>query len=270
MSKGSKRRLVLSRIGLVVGIALVLYPLLTDVIASYRANQQITHMESALPEDAETSAQIAQAELYNRSLVGPVDAEPLPYEEQLTGQAPYMGWLEIPKIDVSLPVYHGTSEETLANGVGHVKGTSLPVGGVPSNCALSAHSGLQTARMFDDVRRLEVGDKLAIHVLGRHYAYRVESSEVVEPSDVSHLYVYDDGSDMLTLVTCTPLGINSHRLLVHCSRCEYDPADFATVPISAYANSRTVPPILVGLVLMSPSVMALVFGRRRKRDGGED
>lgn len=267
----SKLRRAASAIGLIVGAALMLYPLLTDVWAAHVASQAITSMESAVDLDDEVRLeQLAQAQAYNRSISGIEHAEGIwPYMEQLTWQTPYIGWVEIPKINVNLPAYHTASEEVLAEGIGHIEGTSLPVGGESSNCCLSAHSGLQTARMFDDVRKLEPGDKMCVHTLAEPYAYEVRDIEVVEPDDTSHLHIYEDGTDMLTLVTCTPLGVNSHRLLVHCVRAAYDPADFEKVPVEAYVNDRTAPPFLVGAAILIVSLAPVGFITSRRRHGKE-
>lgn len=250
--------------------------MVTDMWFAYQASQSISVMESddSRLDDPDRIEQLVQARAMNAMLAGVEASMPYedirPYREQLKWQTPYMGWLEIPKIAVSMPLYHGVDEEVLAEGAGHVENTSLPVGGVPSNCAISAHSGLRTARMFDDVRRLKAGDKICVHTLAEPYAYEVRDTEVVLPEEVEGLHIYEDGTDMLTLVTCTPLGINDHRLLVHCVRVAYDPADFETVPAEAYLNSRTVPPLAVGLAVFLVSVASLVLtarARKRKRKG---
>lgn len=278
MTRARYKRRLASIVGLVLGILLVAYPIVTDMAAAWRASQAISEMSSEAYrlDDPERLAQLEQATSFNANvagLEGSIEAsEILPYEQQLTWQTPYIGWLEIPKIDVSLPIYHDADDDSLANGAGHVRGTSLPVGGAPSNCVISAHSGLQTARMFDDLRRLDVGDKVSITVLSEPRAYEVVGTEVVLPEDTEHLAVYDDGRDLLTLVTCTPIGVNDHRLLVTCERCDYDPKDFEAVPASAYLNLRTVPVMLVGAMLCIPWVAGIAASRiaRRglEREGG--
>ena len=269
-----KRRLPF--VTFIIGLALMLYPILTDMWATYAAEQAISTMtaKAELEYDADREEQQVQADAYNALIAEREPSIPRKdvweYERQLTWQTPYMGWLEIPSINVSIPVYHGTGDEVLANGAGHVKGSALPVGGENTNCSVSAHSGLQTARMFDDVRRLKPGDKACLHVLGVPYAYEVVDSEVVEPHQVEHLSAYsEEVSDMLTLVTCTPFGINSHRLLVHCKRIPYNPSDFETVPVTAYLNTRTVPLLLAGLAVVAFSMItglgARLMWKARKR-----
>lgn len=133
-----------------------------------------------------------------------------------------MGYVEIPAINVYLPVAHGTDAKTLENYVGHVIGSSLPVGGRGSHTVLSGHSGLAGQVMFNDLAQLKKGETVYLHVLGKVLAYKVDSSSTVLPSDVSLLSIEPD-KDELTLITCTPVGVNTHRLLVHCSRTEYIP-----------------------------------------------
>lgn len=274
---GRIRRRVLQVLGFALGVALLVYPLLTDILYTYEASNAITTLKSeasSAEDDPRRRVQLVQAQAYNAVLAGRDPgmerAGILPYEKQLDWQVPYIGWLEIPVINVSLPVYHGTDEETLSGGAGHVEGTSLPVGGDPSNCCISAHSGLQTARMFDDLRRLQVGDKVCVHTLGDPYAYEVCGVETVLPEETDHLGIYsEDVADMLTLVTCTPIGVNDHRLLVHCKRIAYDPADFEQIPATAYLNTRTVPPLVAGIVLLAVSSASVYAGsrlRRRRRE----
>lgn len=247
-------------VGVMFGSVLVLLPLLTDVWFAWEANRVIKTMTSRVDEQTarEVAEQVKQAHAYNdlvaRRKPGIPPEEVWPYERQLRGRGEHMGWLEIPKIDVRLPVSHGTSERALSNGAGHVRSTALPVGalaGRPCHCVISAHSGLRTARMFDDLRRLVPGDKVCVHVLGGALAYEVIECEVVLPERVDRLELYStDVADMLTLVTCTPLGINDHRLLVHCKRVPYCANDFDDVPTSAFVNGRTVPPIVVGAMVV--------------------
>ena len=168
-----------------------------------------------------------QAQAYNAVLAGQTPAiDPntiLPYERQLTfDRDPMMSWIEIPSIDVSMPIYHGTSDSALMAGVGHLEGTSLPVGGASTHCVLTAHSGMKNLSMFDDIRDLRPGDIVLLHTLGKTLAYKMVSSEVVWPDNMKSLGI-EQGADKVTLVTCTPYGINDHRLLVHCVRTKYDP-----------------------------------------------
>lgn len=266
-----KWKTVLPYVTLVLGIFLMALPVFTDMSATWQAEQVISTMESkpTWDKDPERLEQKEQAEAYNTALAFGKPkikwSKIWKYEKQLTWQTPYIGWIEIPSVNISLPIYHGTSDEVLAAGAGHVKGTSLPVGGEPSNCCVSAHSGMQTARMFDDIRLLHAGDKICVHALSEPYAYEVVSSETVLPEEKEHLSIYSKKyKDMLTLITCTPIGINDHRILVHCKRIPYDPADFETVPASAYLNTRTIPLLVAGLALIAFAALVLLLERRRR------
>ena len=130
-----------------------------------------------------------------------------------------MGQLVIPSIGVNLPIYHGVSDDQLLCGVGHLPTTSLPIGGPSTHCVLAGHTGLPSAKILGDIDQLKEGDWFIIRVLGEDHAYRVTSTEVVLPTETQSL-VTQDGRDLVTLVTCTPYGVNTHRLLVHAERCE--------------------------------------------------
>lgn len=135
-----------------------------------------------------------------------------------------MGYIKIPRIGVNLPIYHGTDQEHMLKGVGHLVGTSLPIGGVDSHAVLSAHSGLSSADLFTNLVDLEKGDLFYIYVLDEVLAYEVNNIKVVKPTETDDLRI-TKGEDYVTLVTCTPFGINSHRLLVRGHRVEYNPDD---------------------------------------------
>lgn len=147
------------------------------------------------------------------STEGSSGASSLAYDELLNGTDGLMARIKIPSIGVDLPVYHGTSDETLAKGVGHLEGTSLPVGGVNTHATLTGHRGLATSTLFDNLNKLDTGDRFTIEVAGDVLTYEVFEAQVVEPSDTKTL-VMRPGEDLVTLVTCTPLGINTHRILV--------------------------------------------------------
>lgn len=262
-------RRLLPVLGIVVGLALVAYPVLTDMWFARDTDEAIEAMRVMASEGEDVRELFLQAHAYDAVLASEVPEIPYdeiwPYERQLAAGSPYMSWVEIPDIAVRLPVYHGTSDSVLAQGAGHVENTSLPVGSLVGNCVVSAHSGFRTARMFDDVSRLHAGSKVCLHTLGETFAYEFVSSEVVLPEEVDHLGIYDMGHpDMLTLVTCTPYGVNDHRLLVHMSRCEYVPEDFETSPMSSYFNVRTVPLLIAGALVTASAVLAMARARMRE------
>ena len=144
---------------------------------------------------------------------GSSDSSAADYESQLAGSGGVMGTVRVPKISVELPIYHGTSDAALASGAGHLYGTSLPVGGPSTHAVITGHRGLATAQMFTRLNGIEIGDYLYITVLDRTLAYKVDSIDVIDPTDSSRLRIVP-GQDRLTLMTCTPYGVNTHRLLV--------------------------------------------------------
>ena len=194
----------------------------SDVETTYTAAIEDT-------DDAVLTAQREAAEQYNAMLSGAAtiteggaSAPPLPYAEQLTVGGGVICYIDIQKINVYLPVQHGTGAETLEKSVGHVVGTSLPVGGSSTHAVLSAHSGMASSKLFSDIDQLAVGDTFYIHVLGEVLAYKVDAINTVLPTD-THLLQIEDGKDYVTLVTCTPFGVNTHRLLVRGHRIPYTP-----------------------------------------------
>lgn len=215
-----------------VGLSLLLYPLISSKWNQYRSNSLIHDYTSSVAEVSaeDYSAWFEAAERYNASLDGKSipDAFALVSEEE---NAEYfaqlafrtdgiMAYIRIPKINVDLPIYHGTSVEVLEKGVGHLIGSSLPIGGEGNHAVLSAHRGLPSATLFTDLDQLAEGDHFYIHVLDRTLAYEVDQILIVEPSELESL-ARTPGEDYVTLVTCTPYGVNSHRMLVRGHRVEY-------------------------------------------------
>lgn len=215
---------------LLAGALLLLYPSIASWVSQYYQSQLIvdvtdTQQQAKAPELHE---ELARAHEYNSLLVGGALIEantnkPTGVSSEVSGfeydtmlnatPAGVMGRLRIPAIDVDLPIYHGTDDLTLTKGVGHLEGTSLPVGGESQRSVLTAHRGLPEATLFNDLDQIEVGDEFTIEVFGEVLTYRVRESRVIEPQDTDTLRV-SAGEDLVTLVTCTPLGINTHRILV--------------------------------------------------------
>ena len=214
----------------VIALGLLLYPLLGELLNERYHSDVETVYTNAIEDadDAKLAEQRRAAEAYNALLrgemsvsTGGASAPPMLYAGQLTvGGA--MCTIDIPKIGVYLPVRHGTGAETLERTVGHVVGTSLPVGGAGTHAVLSAHSGMASVKLFTDIDQLVKGDVFYIHVLGDTLAYKVDSINTVLPADTSLLQI-EDGKDLVTLVTCTPFAINTHRLLVRGHRVPYTP-----------------------------------------------
>ena len=214
----------------VAALGLMLYPLVGELL-SERYHSDIETVYTATIEDidkTELTVQREAAQQYNAMLSGAAtiteggaSAPPLAYAQQLTVGG-VMAYVDIPKINVYLPVQHGTDADTLERAVGHVVGTSLPVGGSSTHAVLSAHSGMASSKLFSDIDQLAEGDTFYIHVLGEVLAYKVDAIHTVLPTDTSLLQI-EDGKDYVTLVTCTPFGVNTHRLLVRGQRVPYVP-----------------------------------------------
>ena len=223
-----KRWLLAAACG-IAALGLMLYPLVGELL-SEKYHSDIETVYTAAIEDAdktELTAQRQAAEQYNAMLSGTTiteggaSAPPLAYAQQLTVGG-VMAYVDISKINVYLPVQHGTDADTLEKSVGHVVGTSLPVGGESTHAVLSAHSGLASSKLFSDIDQLAADDMFYIHVLDEVLAYKVDAIHTVLPTD-THLLQTEDGKDYVTLVTCTPFGVNTHRLLVRGHRVPYVP-----------------------------------------------
>lgn len=167
---------------------------------------------------------LAEAEQYNQMLAAGESIKDLDYDSILATGAGPIGSILIPSIDTELPIYHGTSDATLALGVGHLEHSSFPIGGASTHAVLSAHHGVPEAKMFDRLDELVPGDRFTISVFGRTTAYQVTGSQVVLPENIEPLAI-QPGKDLVTLITCTPLGVNTHRLLVTAERAELDAAE---------------------------------------------
>jgi sortase A len=165
-----------------------------------------------------------------------------------------MAYIEIPRINVVLPVYHGTNEDVLQTAVGHLEGTSLPVGGAGTHCVLSGHRGLPSARLFTDLDKLTSGDTFVLNVLDEVLTYEVDQIRIVLPSDLSEL-VIEDGKDYCTLVTCTPYGINTHRLLVRGKRIE----SRSTLNVRVTADAMLVDRVIVAIAFGVPMLLIIIL-----------
>lgn len=273
MKKGNLSTVILILVFL-VGLSLLLYPTVSDywnslhqsrVIAEYAG--QVVNLDNdayrKLWEDARS---------YNQTLPGKPDRYELNDEEQaeyesllnVSGSG-IIGYIEIAKINCSLPIYHGTGEAVLQIAVGHVAGSSLPVGGESTHCVLSGHRGLPSAKLFTDLDQLTEGDTFLLRILDETLTYEVDQILIVEPREISALEI-EEGRDYCTLVTCTPYGINSHRLLVRGHRVE-NQKEARAVRITADAvqiEPMLVAPLVAAPMLLLLLVMLLVTTRRKK------
>ena len=269
-----KRWLLAAACG-IAALGLMLYPLVGEFLNEKYHSDIETVYTAAIEntDDTELTAQRQAAEQYNAMLSGQAaiteggaEAPPLAYAEQLTVGC-VMAYVDIPKINVCLPVQHGTDADTLERAVGHVVGTSLPVGGSSTHAVLSAHSGMASSKLFSDIDQLAVGDTFYIHVLGDTLAYKVDTINTVLPTDTSLLQI-EDGKDYVTLVTCTPFGVNTHRLLVRGHRVPYLPEQEAASVAEKPTASSWTQHYLTGLAIGLGAV-AVVGGAyflvRRKR-----
>ena len=248
-----KRWLLAATFG-VVALGLMLYPLVGEILSEKYHSDIETAYTAAIEDtdDVELTAQREAAEQYNAMLSGTAtiteggaSAPPLAYVQQLTVGG-VMAYVDIPKINVYLPVQHGTDADTLERAVGHVVGTSLPVGGSSTHAVLSAHSGMASSKLFSDIDQLAAGDVFYIHVLGEVLAYKVDAIHTVLPTDTSLLQI-EDGKDLVTLVTCTPFGVNTHRLLVRGHRIPYTPEQATAAAVEKPVTSSWTQHYLTGL-----------------------
>lgn len=293
LSRKVQNRLIIAGavVALLLGIALLAYPFVSNALLDSAQGKVLHTQQDAVANSSEEDLSAARefALQYNRDLVGsrtvvtdPFDETALrptdgSYDEALNiaGDG-VMGTLYIPRIHVEEPIYHTVDNDVLQKGVGHLEETSLPIGGPSSHCVLSGHTGLPSGKIFDDLDRLEVGDYFIIQVLGEDHAYRIYDIETVLPDETQSLVIQPD-RDLCTLVTCTPYGVNTHRLLVHGERCDV-PAEWLdrdadeTFP-SGYSQpmDRTiVPSALLGLLLAAIliGVTTAVLRYRAKRGQG--
>lgn len=224
-----KIRVIFCVIIFITGLGIASYPFISNMVAQRHASQVVKDYETNVEEmDEEKIDAIKEAaKKYNEQLsnVVSVDDENENNEQgesyaDLLDIGESLGYITIPKIDVNLPIYNGTSQDVLSKGVGHMEQSSYPLGGESTHCVLTGHRGLPSAVLFTDLDKLEIGDEFYLHVLDEILAYKVDQIKVVEPNESGDLEIID-GKDYCTLVTCTPYAINSHRLLVRGERTEY-------------------------------------------------
>ena len=250
-------------LGFLVGICVLLYPAFSDFWNSKTQSRAITNYESVLenlePEDY--TAIFEKAHAYNKALYE--TDFPLSDYKQVAGyhdtlritDNDMIGYLKIDRIGVELPIYHGTSDKVLSKGVGHLEGSSLPVGGENTHSVMSAHRGLPSSKLFTDLDRVEKGDTFQIIVLDQILTYQVDFIKVIEPTDISDLQIIE-GGDYCTLFTCTPYGINTHRLLVRGVRIE----TIKEKPIIYVSNEAfRIEPLLVTPAVAAPILLVLLI-----------
>ena len=259
--KENRVTLIIVAVGL-FGLGLILYPSVADwwnsfhqsrAVASYA--QKVANMDTS---DYERI--LAEADAYNNNLAKSginwkmSEEELAAYEKELdvTGTG-IMGYITIPKIHVELPIYHGIDDAVLQIAIGHLSETSLPVGGQTAHCVVSGHRGLPSAKLFTDIDKLVEGDTWTVNVLNKTLTYEVDQIRVVEPTDLSNLQI-EQGKDYFTLVTCTPYGINTHRLLVRGHR-----VDNAQGEANVIADALQIEPVYIAPFLAIPFIVVLLI-----------
>ena len=242
------------------GMIILLYPYVSNLVASRNASQVVKSYEDEVKnmEAEKIDAAKEAARKYNEQLSNVISVEEAQEEDTITyldmvDAGMSMGYIVIPKIDVNLPIYSGIEEESLRRGVGHLEQSSYPLGGESTHCALSAHRGLPSARLFTDLDKMEIGDVFTLTIIDRVLTYQVDCIQTVEPENIEPLYVVE-GEDYCTLVTCTPYGVNSHRMLVRGTRIENEKQ---LSDIRVTADAALIDPLLVAPFVAAPILLVL-------------
>lgn len=271
---------ILKKISFLIGLILCLYPLVSgiveqqsqkDVVATYQ--QMIENSSSYSIEDTLTKADEYNRALF-RSKTSVLNSEEINilseenYNQTLNMGNGIMGSIEIPKISVNLPIYHGTSDEVLSAGVGHVNGSSLPIGGSSRKSILTGHRGLPSSKLFTRLDELELNDLFFISVLNETLAYKVVNIQVIEPEDIDSVNIIE-GKDLVSLITCTPYGINTHRLVVTGERVPYEPSEYESIESNRMSNREILFASIPFIFLTLAVVLKLSDKRRKEREGHE-
>ncbi len=254
----------------ILGLLIALYPTISSWYNKQASSYAVATYQGEIGDKSEEEAAtlLAEAEAYNETLFQNEqvfvkgEAVDETYIETLNLSNGMMGYISIDKIDVLLPIYHGTDEAVLQKGVGHLEGSSLPTGNEDSHVVLTGHTGLSSATLFTDLNQLALGDTFQISVLNETFIYEVTEIMVVEPDEVDSLAI-QEGKDLVTLVTCTPYGVNSHRLLVQGERTSEEDIDDVVSEVVIYDVTQMVPMlfVIIGILII---VRVLVLKRKRR------
>ena len=275
------RATLLLTITLMIGVCLMAYPSISDWWNSFHQTQAIAKYSKKVAnmERESFDRMIEEAEAYNEKLVGQThrfvltDAQRKEYNSVLNVDGSgIMAYIDIPKIDVSLPIYHGVDQNVLQVAIGHIEGSSLPIGGKGTHSVVSGHRGLPAARLFTHLDELEVGDKFIVQILDRTITYEVDQIRIVLPEEFQDLEI-DPEKDLMTLVTCTPYKVNSHRLLVRGHRVENDIPNAANITADALLyKPYYVAPIVAAPILLILLIMLLITtssGYRQRKNAAK-
>ena len=258
-------------IGVIIGLLLIgAYPAY-DAFYTWKNKEVVEQLEDTTSkmEVEDKKEFLEQAHAYNDLMANktPRVSPVWKYEDQLSVEHQNVAFSEliIPKIAIDMPIYHGSGEASLSAGVGHVEESSLPVGGEDTHCILTAHSGMKGMRAFDDLRNMKKGDVFAVRTLNELYAYEVYDVETVLPEEVDKLEI-EKGKDLCTLITCTPYGVNTHRLLVHGKRCKV-PKDFLDQKPSVkdVVTNRRYAPLIIALIVILLLIIVKAIKRRKSK-----
>jgi len=272
-------KIIIIVVVLLIGLTITLYPIISSAYNS--KHQSEIHTQYIAEIEKTDTLQIAEvrdaARAYNAAITPGIsvytpemlDQISAGYTEQLnlTGDG-IMGYVEIPVIDVNLPIYHGTDSETLETGVGHLLGSSLPVGGDSTHAVLTAHSGMASQKLFSDLDKMKAGDIFYLHILDEVLAYQVDEINVVLPHDTKHLGI-TEGEDLCTLITCTPFAVNTHRLLVRGVRLPYEEAEeiSADIPQEEITTStweeQYLKSLIIAIVIAVIIILIILIVRRK-------
>ena len=270
MKRKSKKKYIAFGLLFLIGLSILLYPLISDKWNRYRDSELINQYDTAVANDT-VSPKIEDMFLAAREYNEQIKEESIPdafsirdgitdetYEALLNiGSDGMMGYVEIPVIGENIPIYHYTTEESLKKGAGHLFGSSLPIGGENTHAIISVHRGLPSAKLFTDLNRVEEGDVFYIHVLNKTLAYQVDQILTVKPEETESLGI-QDGEDLVTLVTCTPYAVNTHRLLVRGHRIDYDEAKAVEETETVVSGINNPSIMMLGLCVMIGVVIAII------------
>lgn len=276
-------KIKLMRIGLILifitGLGILLYPTISNLLMNIfqtTAIQQYNYTVEQMQQD-KIEEILSEARVYNEQFKNTIVVDPFSQEAESSVNSEYneilnidgtMGYIEIPKIDVNLQIFHGTSEAVLKKGVGHIETTPLPIGGEGNHSVLSAHRGLPSAKLFTDLDKLEIGDVFMIKMLTEILVYKINQIKVVEPTDTQYLQA-EEGEDYITLITCTPYAINTHRMLVRGTRIDTDEY-LATINNSNLDNEKQSVNYLFIFIIVVLIILIVIFifkkARRRRKN----
>lgn len=273
-------RNVIRKIIFIIGFLICIYPLDSSIIESFYQREAIATYENAVNniDRAELELEYNKAEEYNSALFNYKNNILNTNSISVLGEESYnnildmgngiMGSIEIPKINVNLPIYHGTSDEVLSVGVGHVYNSSLPIGGINTRSVLTGHRGLPNAKLFTRLDEIVEGDLFFVRIQDKTLAYKVNNIEVIEPEDIDAVNIIE-GKDLVSLITCTPYGINTHRLVVTGERVPYEPSEYESIESNRMSNREILFASIPFIFLTLAVVLKLSDKRRKEREGHE-